>query len=775
MVNSKDIMIITWRFVLFLFLCVGQLNVMGKDMLIFGNRNSEQKHELTDSLSEIYIGGMGETARRMLAEEPKNWKGGILRFKMKVDAQQQNYFTVRCWGSESDETVVMLFIEGKQIGYRHLGDYDLLHRGNGSKPCPERFYYYTLPLPLKYTQGKSEVNLELRSYGRIWDYGNTFEQYQHKMESKTIGFYKAYTTTTPCFVPDKKEKQGEDIVSNAPVRTFPGIEIIQDLKDKVSARIRQIMEKKLPLGQQEIWLLADAYSVSWTPAYHNIEVIQKVKQGIDNHYRKYIHDPSIIYTDESVYNGDWMTTCLLARSIKHLWNDLKDSLATPVMGTTRNEAWSQLMIASIQYGRTHRRQYTNQSMIIDMAIYECNRALMLMNPSQALPEYETLRYLYESLSLAPWLGKVISLNEYERPLGDNYWQLTAKGLTKELGFVGYYGEVLDWVNHIYKATCVPGLPDSGDAKIKEQLLRMADARYYFRYPAVDDDGFRCFRAEAVIGWRDGNHYPADIMYGDRGTAWDATPLLSATTTLDKRAISIAQQMLRDNQFFSIVAKKLTDARNIRTLQSCLHIPDEYELIMQQPQMLSELPMSDTTQDYIFADEEDGVVAIKNGDEILYISLYWRARNGINKLAKVHYITPKMERIANVCTYVEFTDSGLKYTRPDWVNLGFSGSREWYGGIHSAHAGDVLPIAQIPKGVKFKPGDENAYAGRADYYQLEYGNYVVGMNSSTSKIAELVVPSGHYRILNLTNSTEIVATEKIVIAPQSTIVLYIKDK
>ena len=50
-----------------------------------------------------------------------------------------------------------------------------------------------------------------------------------------------------------------------------------------------------------------------------------------------------------------------------------------------------------------------------------------------------------------------------------------------------------------------------------------------------------------------------------------------------------------------------------------------------------------------------------------------------------------------------------------------------------------------------------------------------MNSSTSKIAELVVPSGHYRILNLTNSTEIVATEKIAIAPQSTIVLYIKDK
>ena len=764
----------TRKLLLFLLLCISPLTLMGKDILIFGNRNSEQKHSLSDSLSEVYIGGMGETARRMLPEEPKNWKGGVIRFKMKVDSGQQNYFTVRCWGSESDETVVMLFIEGKQIGYRHLGDYDLLHRGNGSKPNLGRFYYYTLPLPLKYTQGKFEVNLELRSYGRIWDYGNTFEQYQRNMEGKTIGFYKAYVHTTPCFIPDKKEKQGKDVVSVAPFRQVPGIEVFQDLKNKISACIGQIMEKKSPLGQQEIWLLADAYSVSWTPAYRNADVIQKIKQGIDDHYKKYLEDPTIIYTDGSVYNGDWMTTCLLARSIRHLWNELKDSLSALIMGTTRNDAWSQLMIASLKYGTSHRRQYTNQSMIIDMAIYECNRALMLMNPKQALPEYETLRYLYESLSLAPWLGKVVSPNKYERPLGDNYWQLTSKGLTKELGFVGYYGEVLDWINHIYKATCIPGNLDSGDQKIKDQLLRIAEARYNFRYPAVDNEGFRCFRAEAVVGWRDGNHYPADIIYGDRGTAWDATPLLSASTTLDKNAIGIAQQMLRDNQFFSLVAQKLSDVGNIRNLQSCLHIPDEYELIMQQPESTNELPMSSKACDYVFADEEDGVVAIKNGDEILYASLYWRARYGINKLAKVHYITPYIDRIANVCTEVKFTDSGLRYTRPDWVNLCYASWREWYEGVHSAHAGETLPIAQVPEGIKFKPGDENAYAGRADFYLLEYGNYVIGMNGSTDKVAELPVPSGR-KIINLTNNKEMVTKGNVTVSPQSTVVLYIKEK
>jgi len=34
-----------------------------------------------------------------------------------------------------------------------------------------------------------------------------------------------------------------------------------------------------------------------------------------------------------------------------------------------------------------------------------------------------------------------------------------------------------------------------------------------------------------------------------------------------------------------------------------------------------------------------VVALKHGDDILYASLYWRARSAINHLARVHYIMP----------------------------------------------------------------------------------------------------------------------------------------
>lgn len=759
------------KYIILFLVCICGLHAAGRDVLTFGNQVSERKHQLKDTLSESYIGGMGETARRMLPGDNPDWQGGVLNFTMKVDPQKQNYFTVRCWGSESDETLVMLFIEGKQIGYRHLGDYDLLHRGNGEKPCPERFYYYTVPLPLKYTQGKKEVELAMHSYGKTWDYGSTFEQYQKKMEGTTIGFYKAYVDIEPCFVPDKREKQGKDIVSQAPVRTNPGIEVLDQLKEAVSSRINRIMEKSAPLGQQEIWLLADAYSVKWTPAYQRPEILDKVIQGIDHHYMKYLEKPDLIYTDGGVYNGDWMTTCLLARSIRSLWGEIKDRLNVSFAGVTRREAWSRLMEASLEYGTTHRRQYTNQSMIIDMAIYECNRALMLMAPRKALPEYQTLRYLYESLALAPWLGKETA-DGPEKPLGDNYWQLTDKGLTKELGFVGYYGEVVDWLLHIYKATAMPGVPFSGDAKIKDQLLRIANARYNFRYPAVDNEGYRCFRAEAVVGWRDGNHYPGNIMYGDRGTAWDATPLMTAATTLDKKALGIAQQALKDNQFFHMLTDKLKDTENIRALQSCLHIPDEYELVAGQPESNELLPMSASGPDYVFADEEDGVVAIKNGKETVYASLYWRARNAVNNLAKVHYITPVMERLANVHIETKFEDSGMKYTRPDWVNLGFAGWREWYKGVHSAHAGEVLPIASIPKGIKFQPGDENAYAGKADFYQMKFGQYVIGMNSSTDKTFELAVPAGK-KVIALTDGKRIVNETSIKISPRTTLVLYME--
>ena len=93
--------------------------------------------------------------------------------------------------------------------------------------------------------------------------------------------------------------------------------------------------------------------------------------------------------------------------------------------------------------------------------------------------------------------------------------------------------------------------------------------------------------------------------------------------LDPEAVAYAQQMMEDNQFFAVVKEKMKD-RGLNSTYTLLRLPGEYDLIMKQPRREGRLPMSDGMPDVLFSDEEVGVVALKNGDEILYTSLYWRA-------------------------------------------------------------------------------------------------------------------------------------------------------
>jgi hypothetical protein len=178
-------------------------------------------------------------------------------------------------------------------------------------------------------------------------------------------------------------------------------------------------------------------------------------------------------------------------------------------------------------------------------------------------------------------------------------------------------------------------------------------------------------------------------------------------------------------------------------------------------------------DFVFSDEEDGVLAVKNGDEIFYASLYWRSRNAVNFLARVHFTTPTVDRIAVVHEDVQFTPSGEFYTRPDHINFGFAnGGPKYPVEIHSAHAGEKLPIAKIPDGVKFKPGDESVYAGKGDFYTLRYGDYLVGMNLTADKTFELKVPDAVFKEpKELVSQKRLSLAAPVNVAPRSTVVLF----
>ena len=793
------------------------------DSIAFGDSNSETNHGLSASCSEIIAGGLGERARILLPLTNDAWEGGRLTFTLKVDPQKQNYATVRLWGSDATDNQLVLFCEGKQVGYRHLGDIDILDIGNGEPAFPGRFLYTTTPLPFEMTRGKSELFFEIRSYGPTWGYAGEFEKFQKPLVGPTRGIYRFYTHTDGCFVPPACEKQGA-VPADPPVRQEPGAEVMDKLKARVNGEIKTLLAATRPLNEMQMEFLARAYFVKWTPAFENPKVVKQVLQGLDALFLAFRKNPELAHHDPATPNPDWFefgpagdAIRLLAQPLKPFLDEtvaagvapavepgfqpggratvlpgdssnpkaasaandisgrrdarlLRPAGDPPTQRITRRRAYSEMLVAGRDWHRKPRRLYTNQTMIQDLNIYLSNRGLEVVDPANALSETEVRRYLYEAVGLEPWRDSDPGPDSRLWGVGTNYWQLTAKGLTKELGFVGYYGEVLDWVTSIYDATRpAPGLP--GDEKIKAQLGKIANARAPFRAPGTDADGFRAMRAETIVGWRDGGHYPGNVIYSERPT-WDASPLYAAAATLDSVAIGYAQQMFADGQFFISLERQMAQANNLRVTAGLLGIPDQYELIKSQSSSAARLPMTPGQPDFVFSDEEDGVVVVKNGDEILYASLYWRARNAVNFLARVHFTTPLTDHIAVLKEDAEFEPSGEFYTRPDWTTFGFSnGGPRYPQDLHSAIAGEKLPIAKIPDGVRFRPGDESAYAGKAEFYTLHYGNYLVGMNLTTDKTFALKPPEGAKSARELVSGKNVKSDEPIEVAPHSTAVLW----
>jgi len=743
------------------------------DTVAFGDAASEVKHSFTGSHSEIIVGGLGESARRALPQTDPAWEGGRLAFALKVDPEKQNYATVKLWGSDATRNQLVLFCEGKQIGYRHLGDIDILDIGGGEAAFPGRFIYITTPLPLAMTKGESELHFEIRSYGPTWGYTGEFEKFQKPLAGPTRGIYRLYTHTDGGFVPPAGEKQGA-APGNPPVRQEPGAEVMDKLKARVNGEVEKLLATASALNEMQMQFLARAYFVKWTPAYQNPKVVTQVVIGMDALFAAYRQNPDLAHNDPATPNPQWFefgpageALSLLAERVKPLLDAQIDDGGKMI---SRRAAYSEMLVTARDWHRRHRRLYTNQTMITDMNVYLSNRGIEVVDPAKALPEAEVRRYLYEAVGLEPWRDSDPGPDSHNWGVGTNYWQLTAKGLTKELGFVGYYGEVLDWVTSIYDATRpAPGQP--GDAKIKAQLEKIAQARAPFRAPGTDADGFRAMRAETIVGWRDSGHYPGDVMYAERST-WDASTLYEVAATLDPAGIGYAQQMFDDNQFFISLERQMAQSGNLRVTAGLLGVPEQYEIVKAQPPSAKRLPMTPGQPDFVFSDEEDGVVAIKNGDEIFYASLYWRSRNAVNSLARVHFTTPTVDQIAVVAEETRFEPSGQFYSRPDWTTFGFgNGGPKYPGNLHSASAGEKLPIAKVPGDVKFKPGDENVYCGKTQFYVLRYGNYLIGMNMTTDKTFELTPPSDVSKAKELVSGKTMKLAAPIKVAPRSTAVLY----
>ncbi|MBK1828699.1 hypothetical protein [Haloferula rosea] len=737
------------------------------DAIEFGDEQSGVAHGLEATNSQVISGRQGLPAQQLLPPSTAGWRGGRLSFRMAVNPEGQNYFTAIFWGGDhtGEHSRLMLFIDGKQVGQRHLGEVDQLDTMYEYPRYPGGFLYKTLPLPMNMTRGKGRVELAIEAQGPIWGYGDTAERFQRNMTKPSRGIYGGFVHDHPCFEIPAGDATGH-VEETFPVRPTPGPEAFDKVRERLNGEVDKLLRSKGTMSHDAIRFFARACLEPWCDAYHSKPVLERIVEAIDEHYRIFEADPQSV-------EKEWHGYGPLADGVRVLEGPLRGFLNEEIEGTevTRREGWAEMFMASRDRKVTQRRAYTNQSMIVDMNIYRCNRAVKALSPMAAWPEDKALRLLHESAGVEPWSGSWDADLTPSWKLGKEHMLFTAQGLTKELGYVGHYGEiVIGMMLEAYDSTR-PSPDRPGDPRLKAQLIKMARARGVFRYPLPDADGYRSMHIETVIGWRDW-YYPGGTTYEQMATE---APMDVAAATLDPVLVGYSQQMIEENQFFASIGKRVK-LRGWSPMTRLLGAQRSYEKIKAQPPQKNRLPMAWDQPDFVFADPEIGVVALKNGREILYVSLYWRARYAINNLARVHYLTPSTERDATVKIETRFKDSGLFFTLPDQTNEPFSRRHEGFyqsQGMTLAVAGEKQPIAKVPADqLDYSPGKENPYAGKGDFYLMHYGPYVIAMNCTRDEVFQFSVPEEFRGVRDLV-SGKTSQSSSIAIRPWQTVVLYRK--
>jgi hypothetical protein len=751
------------------------------DTLSIGDSGSEKSHNLRDKGTKRENGGLGEPSLKLLPNSAKAWESLPVEFTLKVDPEKQNYLTARFWGSDKGEDSgrLLVYVDGKQLGYAGAGDYSALNQTEEEAEAPGRFFYETVPLPPDLTKGKTSVQIQVVARGARWVYGGSFDKFQKPFTKESRGLYSFYTHTDGDFIPPASEKQGE--VPKASTRPAPGAEVMVQAREYVNHWLTKTLGepfKPEPKSSYENQLLplSEAFNVPWTPAYHDPRVIDRIVQIGD------------LQAEEFAKGGDvpsltlrWVGYGPLGEAIVRTWPEIGKRMDEKITvngeKTTRREAWSRMLKASVDYWRTHRRSYTNQSMIVDHNIYTANRGLALINPEAALPESRTLHYLYESVGLEPWVGsdtgaeqngeKDVPMANVHAPYGNNYYEITKKGLSRELGFVAGYGEtILRFVHDMAKLT--------GDEKIREQAKKIAHARLYFRYPALDDEGYRCMKLTSEIDER-GEHFPiGGSAYAENFASrenWGIT--LAALLSDDPKTVGATQQCLEDNQFFTVIASRLKKGADPVGLMRTV---DDYDKVKDLPKSAFRLPMSEGQPDFVFSDEENAVIAIKHGDTRLFVNLYFRAENAVNSTARILEITPTTTKIATVRTHVVVEESGKTFTRPDHLmNIRNGGEKLNPPGdaSHQAWAGEVMPIAKRPADATQPAyGDWGPFLGKASFYWLRYGNYLIGLNTTSDKTFTLPDPGDVAQAKDLVSGKELELKNGVPVPPLTTVVLYL---
>ena len=759
------------------------------DRLDFGDPDSERVHALETVRSEAFRGGLDEPARRLLPLDPVSYRGGSVAFDLKVDPERQNYLTVKLWGSDcgDDRGRLLLFMDGMQVGYRHEGDHDVLNQCDNDPLCLGRFFYQTVALPRFRTAGRAKIGFRIEVLGRMWPYGQTFALKQRELARPSRGIYEVCTHTNVRFEPPAGEKQGPQ--PEARVRpSGPVDELLDSMKATVNQRLGDLLDQAKPKTKDAgagLVLVAEAYHIPWTVAYRKPEAVATVVRlgdafvgpgrigatwngagPLGEAIARLGANPLLDHAlDESVeVSADLPFLPITRRDDPNL--DASHTAPVPsgkTLRLTRREVWTRFLRASVDWNRTQgRRPYTNQSMIVDYGIYTANRGLAAISPERALTEQAALRYLRESAGILPWLGNDTATGS-EMPYGADHRIVTRKALSRELGWVASYGEtILKFLRDMAEL--------SGDPQLRAQLVSMHRARLNFRYPALDAEGFRTMRIPSEIDNRTAHFPMSNPAYGTcdvREDWWMTVPAF----TKDAAAVGATQQCLADNQYHPRLARRANDPDTLGMMRNI----GEYATVKSLPPSTFRIPAGDGQPDFVFADEENAVIAMKHGDRRLFVNFYYRQERGVSGSTRILETGPDGMRVATVLSEFEVDGTGDFWQRPDHIDFLRTGGIAPPGEtIHQAWAGEKLPIAKRPPDARLPAyGNWGPFVGKAAFYHLRYGDYLFAVNTTTDSVRRLTFPSGIASATDLVTGRTTDPSKPLEVPPLTTVVLHLR--
>ena len=674
--------------------------------------------------------GLGEPARRLLPLDPPGYYGGDLTFKMKVNPQEQNYCSVKLWGAEGGGKMgrIVLVCEGQEVGKRHGAGQDIFIDSVGAV-SPGAFWYRTTLLPKWLTEGKTSVEIKLRSTGSFFAYGRIFDYdtYQHKLTAPTRGLYRFYTHTNPVLTPVGEVAGTPPDYTKAPKRPAPDEAAeLAKRRDEQNKALGERLKKAEP-NQNDAEALAKAYGVKWTVAFNQPEVLAQTVKALDALCRQ-------ANADAKLAAGEWggkfgPAGRALAALAPQMQAQLNEKTDLGAGAKPRREQYAAMLKASRDAGRFHRQTITNQCIIGDTNLFLANLGLLALGSPDALPLATAKRYLREACGLDEYRGSDLPDGSSKWESGHGVRMMTAKGTSHEWNWccANCYGRMEPYVYEMFRLT--------GDPAFRDRALQISRAHSFMTYPSVDDGGFRAMLNEGVICTRNVYH-PGHAYYGFANVAASlADPALTGTF----------KSGIADGQMF----------RTFQISEASLYFPDDYERIRAAPAPARLLPTAPGQPDFAWADEQNALLSIKHGAEQHFLTFARRSEQGLTRIADAHSLTPQGERVVQFALDdVRFTDTGKTFTVGPEVQSDFAGQPP--DKPIGAWAGRKLPILAGRAGTP------------ADFYGTRYGDFLIGMNCSADQTFDFK-PAGFVAGVDMISGKKL--TAPIRVPPQTTVVLF----